>query len=311
MNVINFNDYLFRCSSLGKLMVGVEKTGLTDKQTELLSTLYGKRSEYAAKGKFLSDAQTKQMAELMNKRDTKPEVSQTTKSYLKNLHREVMMKRQKTIETKYTEKGITVEEKSISLYTNVFGKLLVKNKIRFADKYKTGEPDNVQGKVRDFKSSWDFSTFPMYDTEIENRDYLSQLDGYMDLTGKKEAELIYCLIDTPSNIIEDELRRLNWKSNIFNLEGEIREECIPLVVEKVSGMIYTEQGLIEFCNQSSNVKIEWFEDFFPLPEEMRIKVFQTEYSKERIELMHEQISKCREILNGYTLTLSNNIFQAV
>jgi hypothetical protein len=307
MNAIDFDNYLFRCHSLGKVMAGIEKIGLTDKQSETLMELYAKREANAAKGKFLTDNQTVLMADLISKRDAKPTISTGAQTYLKTLHREVFMKREKRVESKYLEKGIAVEEKSFSLYTRVFGKLLVKNKVRFANKFFTGEPDNTQKKVRDFKSSYDFSTFPLYETEITNSDYDWQLQGYMDLTKIHEGELVYCLTDTPFNIIEDEIRRMNWKHNILNLEGEIREESIPLVVEKVSGMIYTEEGLIDFCNQSPNIQLEWFENFFPLPEEMRIKVFETEYSKEKIQIGKEHLIRCREFMNNLTKTMATSL----
>ena len=304
MNAIDFNNYLFRCSSLGKLMVGANK-GLTDNQNTTLIGLIEKRNN--AK---LTDKQTITLGKLLEQRDAPKELSSTTKSYLKTLHREEMMKRSKKVQSKYLDKGVIVEEKSISLYSSVFGKLLLKNKQRFHNKFITGEPDNIQGIVRDFKSSFDFSTFPLYETDITNEDYKAQLHGYMNLTGITESELIYCLIDTPNKIIEDELRRLDWRYSIFNIEGEIREECIEIVVEKVQEMIFTEKGLEEFCNYNPNIKKEWFTDFFELPEEMRIKVFPLVYDKEFIEIMQEQISKSREYLNELTLTIAKDLIYA-
>lgn len=306
MRAINFENYLFRCSSLGKLMTGI-KEPLTEKQILTLAGLIEKRAAYIEKGKPLADGDTKLLGDLMTRRDTKPELSTTAKTYLKTLHREEFMHRNKTIQSKYLEKGIIVEEKSISLYTDVFGKLLVKNKIRFADKYKTGEPDNCQKIVRDFKSSFDFTTFPMYEEEIPNQDYFWQLQGYMDLTGMDNAELIYCLIDTPNKIVDDELRRLDWKYGILNLEGEVKDESIPMVVEKVQEMIYTEYGLDDFCAYNSVVKKQWFTDFYELPKESRIKVFEVQKDKVKLEMLHEQITKSREFLNGLTITLANQL----
>ncbi len=299
MNAIDFNNYLFRCSSLGKLMTGI-KEPLTQKQAE---TLIGLQEKVQA-GK-VTDKQLITLGQLIEKRDAKPELSATTKTYLETIHREEVMRRSKNIQTKYTEKGTIVEEKSISLYTDVYGKLLVKNKARFKDQYITGEPDNVQGIVRDFKSSYDFTTFPMYKNEIPNLDYEWQLQGYMDLTGKDESELIYCLIDTPIKIIESEIFSLDRKENILDLEGNIREDHIQLVVEKIQSLIYTEEGLEELCNSSSFIQKEWFTDFFELPKELRIKVFHLQKDQVKLEMLHEQIARGREFLNDLTITMAN------
>jgi len=258
-----FDDYLFRCSSLGKLLTAPRN------KSEVLS--------------------------------------ETTKTYLKELHKEVLFKRKKTIQSKYLDKGIQVEDKSITLYSEIIGKPFYKNKERFNNDFISGEPDNVTDKIRDIKSSYELSTFPLYDTEITNKDYLAQLNGYMWLTGLKEAELIYCLIDTPEKIIIDELRRLDWKFQIIDDYGDIKEDKIPLVVELIKNMIYTSKGLEDFCNNSTTVKLSWFEDFREIPKEFRCKVFKTKFDESMIETFKERIFESRKYLNDLSLQISNNL----
>ena len=74
----NFNNYLFRCSSLGKLLTAPRN------KSEVLS--------------------------------------ETTKSYLQQIHKETIFKRKKDISSKYMEKGILGEEKSLTAYSSYINK---------------------------------------------------------------------------------------------------------------------------------------------------------------------------------------------
>ena len=298
---LNFDNYLFRCSSLGKLMVGV-KPNLTENQEKEMNRLL----ENQSKGK-ITEKQTITLGELLDKKHAKNELSTTTQNYLTEIHKEVLFKRKSDLKNKYLEKGIQVEDKSLTIYSNVSGKPFYKNKERLYNEFFQGEPDNKTKKIRDIKSSWDYSTFPFYETEITNKDYICQLNGYMDLTGLEDAELIYCLVDTPHKIINDELRRSDWKFNIMDNDGNIREESIKLVIEMVSNMLYTHNGLIEYCNENPAVKLEWFEDFREVPEKLRVKIFEIKKDENLIKSMKEQVIKGREFLNNLSLQIAEMI----
>ena len=233
MRRTNFDDYLFRCSSLGKLMT--------------------------------------------NSRSKSDPISQTTKTYLKQLHKEVLFNRRKEITGKYLDKGIQVEEQSITLYSDVTNKLFIKNKERFNNKFLTGEPDNKEGKIRDIKSSWSFDTFPLYEDKIPNKDYYWQLMGYMALTGIHEAELVYCLVDTPLVLIEDEKRRVSWKLGMLELP-----EDLELEIE--SNMMYND-----------------------IPKSLRVKVFEVAYKQEEADKLYERIELCRKYLNNLSVSVAEKI----
>lgn len=292
---------MFRCSGLGSIMTGV-KPKLTDNQITTMNDLLEKQKL----GK-ITEKQTITLGSLLDKKHAPEELSVGVKTYLKTLHREHIFKRSNVMKSKYTEKGIQVEDKSLTLYSNFIGKPFFKNKERFKNEYFTGEPDNKAVVIRDIKSSWDYSTFPMYDTEIKNTDYVCQLNGYMDLTGIDKAELIYCLVDTPHKIINDEIRRADWNYNVMDNEGNIKEESIHLIVEIVQNKIYTHKGLQEFCDENPAVRIEWFENFREIPETMRIKIFKTSKDDALISQMKSQIVKCREYLNELSVELANQI----
>lgn len=269
----DFSDYKFRCSSLGKLMVGV-KPNLTDKQHDLLLTLQAKQKD----GK-ITDKQLVQLGQLIEKRDAIPTLSATTKNYLEQLHKEEVFGKRDDIRSKYLEKGIQVEEQSITLYSEVTDMLFVKNKERRSNAFITGEPDNTQGKIRDIKSSWSLSTFPMHDDQLTNFDYYWQLQGYMELFDIEESELIYCLVDTPEELIMDEMRRVSWKMGYLDLPQDMEDEI------------------------RSNMT------FSDIPKELRCKVFKVQRDRLAMRQLEEQIIRCRTYLNNLSVKLGAIIKQ--
>jgi hypothetical protein len=258
---IDFTDYKFRCSSLGKLMVGV-KPNLTEKQESALIGLQAKQKE----GK-ITDKQLSTLGQLIEKRDAQPSLSSTTKTYLEQLHKEEVFGKREEIRSKYLDKGIQVEEQSITLYSDVNDILFVKNKERRSNEFITGEPDNTQGIIRDIKSSWSLSTFPMHENELTNKDYYWQLQGYMELFNKDESELIYCLVDTPEELIQDEMRRTSWKLGYLELPKELEDEI--------------RQNMT----------------FSDIPKKLRCKVFKVARDETAMRQLESQIVRCRTYMN--------------
>lgn len=303
---VDFSNYKFRCSQLGKLMTDV-KVGLTDKQEELFSAF---DERYKGNGKPLTDNQKEQYFELGAQKHGKnvTALSKGTITYLRDLHMQSVLRRQKEIQNKYLDKGVQAEEKSITLYSHTSNFLIVKNREYFENDYIKGTPDNAVGKIRDIKSSWDFSTFPFYNSELPNKDYEWQVMGYMELTGLEEAEVIYCLVDTPAKLVEDELRRMDWKHDIFTHDGNVRKEYIDLVVEKVCNLIYTEKGLLEFCDGSPSIKFEWFGGIFrEIPEHLRVKIFHVKKDPIKIQALYNRIKVCREYLDTLSLEFAKQL----
>ena len=156
--------------------------------------------------------------------------------------------------------------------------LFIKNKERKSNEFITGEPDNTQGKIRDIKSSWSLSTFPMHDDRLTNIDYWWQLQGYMELFDLEESELIYCLVDTPEELINDEMRRTGWKLGFTadipdDLEAEIR-----------SNMTFSD-----------------------IPAPLRVKVFKVERDRLAMRQLEEQVIRCRTYLNNLSVKLGGYI----
>jgi hypothetical protein len=210
------------------------------------------------------------IGKIMTSPKTKGEtLSQTTKTYLQELAVEEVYNIRKEFSSRYTDKGNEVEELSIALCNDVLNLgFIYKNEEHFSNDWITGTPDvNTNEILLDVKSSWDATTFPFFDTELKNKDYLYQLQGYMWLTGKEESLLCYCLIDTPLQIVEDEIRREHWKASLI-------EESLDL-----------------------RAFVQAKHTFGHIPKEKRLKTFKIAKDDIIIENIKTRIEECREYYN--------------
>lgn len=139
-------------------------------------------------------------------------LSETTKTYLLEWRVSEKYGRTKDASNKYIEKGLAVEEDSITILTLSDGVMRLKNEKHYSDEHLTGTPDIVTpDEVIDVKSAWDIWTFHKSKFGPINKAYWWQVQGYMALTGRPSARVVHCLVDTPPALIEDEKRRLAYK----------------------------------------------------------------------------------------------------
>ena len=167
------------------------------------------------------------LGKLLTEPRSKSEVlSQTAKSYIEDLFNELEFGYRKEFSSRYTDKGLEMEDEAIQFASEQFDwEFVVKNTERFTNDYITGEPDiNTDSLLADIKCSWSLDTYPMFEADLKNKDYYWQLQGYMWLTGKTEAELVYCLMNTPLQIVEDEVRRAHWKAGLIDEDIDLRHE---------------------------------------------------------------------------------------
>ena len=271
--ILDFTDYKFRASSLGKIMTGV-KGGITVKQSHELAEL--KKKQMLGK---ITDKQLIKLGVLLDKKDAKPELSQTVKTYLDQLHKEEVFGKRNELKNKYLDKGIQCEELSISLYCKVTNQFIVNNKTRKENDYLTGESDNAQKIIREFKTSWDLSTFPMYEDEIPSSVYEWQCQAYMELWDMDEAELIYCLVDSPEGLIIRETFAMENKLGLSDvgLPAELQEE----------------------------IRVNM--TFDNIPEELRVKIYEIKRDKKAMSDAKTQIKLCREYMNEMSEKLGGKI----
>ena len=166
------------------------------------------------------------LGKLMTDPRTKSEtLSETAKSYIQDLFKERELGIYKEFSSRYTDKGLEMEDEAIQFASEVLNwEFVVKNETRFNNEWLTGEPDiNTDNLLADIKCSWSGSTFPLFDETLKNKDYYYQLQGYMMLTGHDTSELVYCLMNTPHQIVEDEVRRQHWKLELIDEDLDVRQ----------------------------------------------------------------------------------------
>jgi len=148
-----------------------------------------------------------ELSQLMTKGRSKSEpLGETAKSYIMQKAKEAYYGIYSNFSSKYTEKGIINENKGIELLNSVYFTDYKKNTQRITNDWLTGEADIVtENEIIDIKCSWNFDTFPVFqeeaDKNIKKAGYDWQMRGYMLLYSKPKAKVVYCLTDTPENLI--------------------------------------------------------------------------------------------------------------
>ena len=207
------------------------------------------------------------IGKLMSTPRSKGEIlSETAKTYIQDLFKEKELGISREFWSRYTDKGLQMEDEAIDFAGQVLGwDFVVKNEQGYENDWITGTPDVItKYLLADIKCSWDGNTFPLFDTELKNKDYFWQLQGYMWLTGLDQAELVYCLMDTPHQIVEDEVRRAHWKAGLIDEDLDLREAV-----------------------QSQH-------NFDHIPNNLRIKRFIVERNEDAIENIKEKVELARE-----------------
>lgn len=181
-------------------------------------------------------------------------LSEGAKTHLVDCYVSAKYGRQTDISNKYIQKGLMVEEDSITLYSRVNKTFFKKNEEHLHNEYIQGTPDLYTGleireaeTIIDVKSAWDAYTFFRVLTKGINDIYYWQMIAYMALTGARKAKLAYCLIDTPEVLIGDEKRKLMYKMGALTTESkEYLEACEVIDKAMRFGDIPMRERIIEF-----------------------------------------------------------------
>lgn len=196
-------------------------------------------------------------------------ISETTKTYCKQWLTERVYDRRIEVTSKQMDKGTTMEGVAIDFAANIVepGALWFKNEDKFSDEFMAGTPDVLTDThVFDIKCPWSFATFPLFETELPSKDYYWQLQGYMALTGRQSAAILYVLTDAPEHILMDEARKLSYQRG---LGGNIDE-----TIEDVRRML----------------------TYPDVADRLKFKRFDVQRDDEAIEKIRQRVSLCREYL---------------
>lgn len=210
------------------------------------------------------------------------ELSKGAETYIYQLAKEHVYQYRTNNSSKYTEKGIAVEDESIMLLNDLMmnrGEFIEyeKNTIRYTNEYLTGEPDIVasfQNISRDIKSSWGLDTFPASSIDALRKtnasDYEWQGRGYMLLLNENDIKVDrhlvdYCLTNTPDYLInpysdeetnfdryplEMRITTISYERDV-ELEQLIKEKCLlaQIYFDKQVEIILSEKGLTEIFKE--------------------------------------------------------------
>jgi len=251
--------FKIRCSAIGHIMTNA-KGSVTEKQFLEIDNLKSKDK--------LTEKQTERLNELTYKRDN-PELSETAKSYCRDWLKSKLYKRKLEFTSKYTDKGLIMEDESIDFVGEMLGiGLLFKNENKAEDDFMTGTNDiDVPNLVIDIKNSWSWETFPTFENKIPNIMYYWQLQGYMNLYKKPKGKLIYVLSDTPQHLIEREARNYCY----YNGYGELDMETYNEFHRKLT--------------------------YKDVPDELKIKIYDIERNDQDIQAIKDRVMLCGKYIN--------------
>lgn len=237
-------------------------SGLTDLQLSKMTELVEKKMTGS-----LTTKQSEELNKLIQKRDN-PELPEGAKTYCQEWITEQLYSRRKQFTSKYTDKGLSVEDQAIELLSNYYGwGMVMKNEKFLENEHIMGTPDLIlYDLIPDIKNSWDCFTFPLFENK-EDKSYWWQMQGYMRLTGKQKAAIIYCLLDAPEGIIEAEARKLSYRAGYDELE-------------------------MEFYN-----KVKGTMTYSHLPIELRVKRFDIQRDDKAIALIEKRVEQCRKFIS--------------
>ena len=242
-------------------------------------------------GKLLTQPQSKEAKE-------SGDLSETAKGHLIEIYLTEKYGRTKELSNKYIEKGLAMEEDSLTLYSRINGEFFKKNDKHFENDFITGTPDNFNTeRVIDLKTSWDIFSFYNVLTKKIDSLYETQLQGYMWLLGLKKASLNYCLVNTPENLICDEKRRL-----YYNLGSP--DECNFSAYEAyISGCVDIEKKSIfdraQFLKDYPNYDFDCKKWNYDIPFKERMIQFDILFDNDFPEKVINAVHKARLFLNEF------------
>lgn len=202
------------------------------------------------------------------------ELGETAKSFIEEMWLRDKFGYYEEVQTDEMKKGSLCEQDSMELVQKVCG-----GEFRTAygkeesNEFIKGTPDIVLSThLEDIKTSWTLKTF--FNAELLPA-YYAQGQGYMELTGRKKYKVIYCLVPTPANLLNNEYKRIEWR-----YENDFDNPDFQKAV--------TQFGRNNEC-------------IHDIPIDKRIKIFEFEYDAEYIKKLYSQIEKARKYYEKLSL----------
>lgn len=268
---MDFSKYLFRCSALGHLMssdkgkdnytIWFEAKAKYEKLRTDLTSMKKEDSKGNVMKSYSNKLEACEKAQISLDEAAKDKdvvvLSDGAKTHLMDIWVSETKRRKADINNKFIEKGLSMEEDGITLFSRIKKTMFKKNETGLVNGFIKGTPDLYTGlsiasadTIIDIKCSWSANTFYRTFTKGINSLYYWQGMGYMWLTGAKRFDLAYCLVNTPKPLIEAEKRSLwyklgqpdddneNWQSACSTIERnmiyddiDLKEKMLPYTIE--------------------------------------------------------------------------------
>lgn len=295
------DEILFRASANGDIMTSGDGE-ITEIQLAKLNELRQRdKDSRTGAAKPLTDNMKEELEKLIYKRDN-PELSVTCKKRLVKIYAKAFHDREEDITSKYLEKGIEVEEDSMTTYSRVKKKFFKKNETNLTNKFISGTPDFFDGEsddimeaeeIIDLKSSWSLITFlnSKLDKKV-NHDYEWQGHTYLGLIPKaKRFRLAYVLSNSTAKNILDEKRKLQFMLGV--IDPEVDPDYIRLC-QKIERNHIFDMGLFQKHNPGFDFHSDL--DFWKwdIPYEDRVHEVVIERNPEAIAKLYKKIPECRK-----------------
>lgn len=265
----------FRASSVGQLLVG--GNAITDKQLDRLKELLARKSASLVdeKVKPLTATMQQELDELIAKRDGEFKFGATAINYIRDCWLRNTYGYDEPIVTNEILKGLSCEDEAIGVLSRqVEGSFRFKNVQSYEDSHFTGTPDVVGDEwVEDIKCSWTLRTF--VETLKPDPIYYAQGQVYMALTGREYFRLAHVLVDTPEDIILEEIKRFYFRFNCDEMNPHYLEASDKVMrMHKASSLI---------------------------PESDRIKYFEFRRNDQYIANLRSKVEIARNVYSSMTL----------
>lgn len=227
-------QFKFRASGLGEIMgdaQSIDQQYLTDE----LAAISRKTKKSDEEKAMLEPLKLKSL-------------STGAKTVVEKMAKEFVYGYTETMTSKYTEKGTLVEDDSIALYNSAFFTSYEKNTERKSNDWITGECDIAAAqKIIDIKSSWSLLTFPATAASGRDTGYEWQLRAYMWLWDVPEAEIAYCLVNTPDDLIGYESAEYHYVDQIPEILRVTRVQYSrePILEERIKVKVEAANALLQ------------------------------------------------------------------
>lgn len=207
----------------------------------------------------------KLMTKARNKGD---ELSETTKTWLKEKAVEEVLGLKKIVDTKPMMKGTLCVQESINLYNKVMQTNYKRNNAT-KEKYGfSGTPDMLgKGVAIKIITSWDATTFPFFGDQanklIKKGGYDWQCRVYMMLFGIAKAFVSYCLVDTPCATPNGDVLLHKWDDfALHRFDGIVEPHKRISTSEALERDRYIEQNMLQQYEVANRYYQNYLEELY-------------------------------------------------